>query len=160
MPKRILFLLAVFSILTFLSAPYSFGANQNNNSSSNVWYGVYTIDDLPATLAKSLNCKIVSIGEVLASSESFIIYDPYKPLRNCKDCYLNYIDEAIENRTNNIVKAAQNLGYNAILGLKIIIASHFDSFRGSIINGSRGVGYGYVRVMGTPVTIQCQPKKH
>ncbi|WP_163329435.1 hypothetical protein GFV12_08480 (plasmid) [Desulfurobacterium thermolithotrophum] len=151
-----LMVFVVFSILSFAFVPYAFGGNDENA----VWYGVYTIDDLPDTLAKSLNCKIVNMGNYLSASEMFILSEPNKPLRNCDNCYLNYIDESIQNCTNSVVKNAKKLGYNAILGLKVIIASHFDGFQGAIVNGNRGVGYGYVNVMGTPVTLQCYPTKN
>ncbi len=139
-------------ILCFLNA---FGAEGNKLT----WYGVFTVDDLPRTLTESIGCKVVDMGGIMSNSYMFIFDEYDKPLSNCKNCYLNKIDDLLDRAINNLKKSVQKSGFNAILGLRVIIASHFDGFKGSVINNRTGVGYGYIRVMGTPVVIKCYPKK-
>ena len=139
-------------ILCFLNA---FGAEGKKLT----WRGVFTVDDLPRTLTKSTGCRVVDMGSIMSNSYMFILDEYDKPLSICKNCYLNKIDDLLDRAINNLKKSAQKAGFNAILGLRVIIASHFDGFKGNVINNRTGIGYGYIRVMGTPVVIKCQSKK-
>jgi len=130
----------------------------NASSQEQKWYGIFTVNDLPRSLEKVTGCKIVSMGTYLYFEERFITPDRAKPLSECGDaCYLNHLATAIDESEELLRKEAIKQGFNAIIGYRILAISHFDGFQGTVINDRRGVGYGYVRVMGTPVVIECSP---
>ncbi len=108
--------------------------------------GVFTTDTYPVD-----NCKVIKAHNQLYIIENIGNSNQYT---NAKKSYLSEIDQLP--LKSQMIKDAEKMGFNAIIGYKYFVEGGFGGFNGSNINGSIGIGSYRAGVMGNFVLVQCK----
>lgn len=111
--------------------------------------GVFSTDTYPVN-----GCKIINAHNQLYTIEQAGTYNQYPESKK------NYISEIAQTPLKDtMIKDAQEMGFNAIIGYKYYVYGGYDGFNGSMINGSLGIGVYRAGVMGNFVTVECKKFK-
>ncbi len=142
MGKRIICTLVILGILGYGGAVNVFAEE---------WLGVFTTDTYPVD-----GCKIVKAGALIQNSHSFLAEQHRDEiLENNEKNFIKRLSSSIINRSDELEKDAKVMGFNAIVGFKVIVSPMYKGFDTTRAFDPDGYGLAVVVGQGVPVRVQC-----